>query len=189
MSTEHICLYDHVVAKNYNFHPVFEKGLVVNAWLAKDKIRMVTIEDYTVSNPNGESSVITSDKTRAIYIGKHGYIENAFKDALIGFHKDIPYARMYRWGKNVKKGSDESSSQLDHWLLGHQGIMRALQDIDGTILCTLEGLETPESQPSDRIVLEGAGSNLMSALRDAFSKLDKDSIETTLARHIKVNSF
>ena len=152
---------------------LFARDLVVYAWAAVDGLRIVTIEDLTalqVEFHTGQSGRRTAAQQLAI--AKGFTVEHALKQAITACHKALETGDMIHiLSRKAKKTPHHTTSKLDHWLVKHKGTMRAVQDIDGQILCILEGLKSPASSAYDRMTLEGVGKSLESALSDAFRQL------------------
>jgi hypothetical protein len=151
-----------------DFNSVFKHDLIVHACADLLGTRIVSIENIDIFSFTEEPHQIE----KAV-IGKGTTVEHAMEEALRAFHEGLSYDEMYPNRRAHPKGSNETTGNLDHWLIQHKGKMSVAKDEDGTMICTLAGLKEANNPASGHMSVHGTGANLRLALRSAFNKLEQ----------------
>jgi len=154
-----------------NFNSVFKHDLVVHACADLLGTRIVTIENIDIFSFTEEPHY-----AEKAVIGKGETVEHAMEEALRAFHEGLSYDDMYPSRHFHPKGSNQTSGNLDRWLIEHKGKMSVTKDEDGTIICTLAGLKEPNNPGAGHISANGTGASLRLALRSAFNQLETHKI-------------
>jgi len=167
------------IASHVNYTPVLNDGYIVSAWATPQRLRIVSIEDVSIT----DYQTISHTSARQSYIGKSTNVESALKLALIGYHKGLSHSDMYNRSTTLS-GPSSTSSLLDQWLIQNKGTMYIVQDIDGSILCRLSGLINPSLSQYQCISIEGKSIRLQTAIHNTFQLLYRD--KPTLQPKIQV---
>lgn len=157
-----------------SIRPVLDQGLIVYADILPDGTRVVTFENPQTSFRQG----VLPETVRCDFFGQGSSIDVALFDALCKFHG------IKNSGRLAKIYSARSSritimlSDLDAWLLEHDGRLRALSDFDGEIFLRLEGCIDIVKSRYQPIALESYGKSFFHALDATLTKAKTNLTQT-----------
>jgi hypothetical protein len=176
-------------AKYAGINSILENNLAIYAWAAASGLRYVSIEDLSAFYVYaGEESYNAKHRVGKTMVGKGVSVEDALRRAFIALHKGLPYKQTNARKRTYAKASEQTTGKLDQWVLHNKGTMNAVQDEDGTIICTLEGLKDLTSPVLEQIRVSGVGINFQSALKNAMGILDELRPGVSPVQHVQIST-
>lgn len=158
-----------VLLRNWNFNPIFNQGLMIHAWGSADNTIIVNIID-----PGKHFDSPHNTGSGYVGFGKGPTVDCALLHAMISFYRKLSHDEMYadkKFKLMLPNGYYKTTCRLDGWIAQNQGTMTATKDVDGLILCKLEGFTQSDDLFNNQITLHGSGPTLSIALRKAFQTL------------------